>query len=211
MRKILIADDQPVFRRGLREVLDETPDLEIAGEAGDGQAAILRATTSDYDLIVLDIGLPAVDTFTVLAEIKRLRPALPVLILSIQPEEQYALRSLRAGASGYLTKQAAPDEVITAIRRVLEGGTYVSPSLAQQLLASLVQREVDTLPHHALSTRENQVMCLIGSGRTVSQIARDLSVSVKTVSTHRARILQKLNLKNNADLIRYTTQNRLVD
>lgn len=211
MRKILIADDQPLSRRGLREVLGETPDLVVAGEAGEGQEAILRATSGDYDLIVLDIGLPAVDTFTVLAEIKRLRPALPVLILSIQPEEQYALRSLRAGASGYLTKRAAPDEVITAVRKVLEGGTYVSPSLAQQLLASLVQREAETLPHHVLSAREIQVMCLIGSGRTVSEIARDLSVSVKTVSTHRARILQKLNLRNNADLIRYTTQNRLVD
>jgi two-component system, NarL family, invasion response regulator UvrY len=211
VKKVLVADHQPVFRRGLRQVIEEIQDLQVAGEAGDGQAAMLRATTGDYDLVVLDIDMPLQDGFTVLREIKRERPSLPVIVFSMRPEEEYALRSLRAGASGYLSRDSDPDEFKAAFQKILEGGTYVSPALAQHLLASLVQKESEVLPHSTLSARENQIMCLIASGRTVSQIARDLSLSVKTVSTHRTRILSKMNLRNNADIARYATQNRLVD
>jgi two-component system, NarL family, invasion response regulator UvrY len=211
VEKILIADSQPVFRLGLRQVLAGTQRLFFVAEAGDEEQALVRVTTGDYDLMITDIAISPTDGLQLVAEIKRVRPSLRVFILSMEPEEQYALRCLRAGASGYLSKQTEPEEVLTAVCRVLDGGTYVSPSLAQQLLASLVQKERESPPHHALSAREGQIMCLLGSGMTVSQIARELSLSVKTVSTHRARILSKLEMETNADLIRYTRQNGLVD
>jgi len=209
--KILIADHQPVFRRGLRQVLEETEGVQVTGETGEGRAALYGITTGDYDLVLLDIDMPVQDGFNIIREMRRERPSLPILVYSVRPEEEYALRSLRAGASGYLSRDSDPSEFRTALQKISDGGTYVSPALAQHLLASLVQRESETLPHSALSARENQIMCLIASGRTVSEIARDLSLSVKTVSTHRARILSKMNLKNNAEIVRYATQNRLVD
>jgi two-component system, NarL family, invasion response regulator UvrY len=211
MPRILVADSQPVFRRGLRQVFADTPDLQVVAEAGSEEQVLFRLTNAEYDLIVLDIDLSATDGIQLLAEVKRIRPYLRVFILSREPEQQYALRCLRAGASGYLGKESDPEEILTAVRKILEGGTYVSPALAQQLLASLVQKERASLPHHALSAREDQIMRLLGSGTTVSQIARDLCLSVKTVSTHRARILSKLNMQSNADLIRYTAQHGLID
>jgi len=211
MMKVLIADHQPVFRRGLRQVVEETEGVQVTGETGEGRAALSGVTMGDYDLVLLDIDMPLQDGFNVIREIRRERPSLPILVYSVRPEEEYALRSLRAGASGYLSRDSDPAEFRTALQKISEGGTYVSPALAQHLLASLVQKESEALPHSALSARENQIMCLIASGKTVSEIARDLSLSVKTVSTHRARILSKMNLKNNADIVRYATQNRLVD
>jgi two-component system invasion response regulator UvrY len=207
--RILIADDHPIFRRGLKQILREIPDLGEVDEAVDGQEALTKARDGDYDVLLLDISMPGKNGLDVLGQLKSTSPGLPVLILSMHPEEQYAVRALREGASGYLTKESAPEELVTAIRKVSRGGRYVSASLAERL-ASMVQGGQTQLPHELLSRREYQVMCLLASGETVSEAARDLILSVKTVSTYRARVLKKLQLKNNAELIRYATVNQLV-
>jgi two-component system invasion response regulator UvrY len=208
--RILITDDHPVFRRGLKQIIEEASDLIVAGEAANGAEALRKARTGDYDVVLLDITMPVKNGVDVLSQLKHDRPALPVLMLSMHPEEQYAVRALRAGASGYLTKESAPEELVAAIRKVSAGGKYVSASLAEHL-ASIVQSAGESLPHETLSRREYQVMCLIAAGKTVSEVARELSLSVKTVSTYRARILEKLQMKNNAELMRYATQNQLVE
>jgi DNA-binding NarL/FixJ family response regulator len=208
--RILIADDHPVFRRGLKQIIEEASDLIVAGEAANGAEAFRKARTGDYDVVLLDITMPVKNGVDVLSQLKHDRPALPVLMLSMHPEEQYAVRALRAGASGYLTKESAPEELVAAIRKVSAGGKYVSASLAEHL-ASIVQSAGESPPHETLSRREYQVMCLIAAGKTVSEVARELSLSVKTVSTYRARILEKLQMKNNAELMRYATQNQLVE
>jgi len=210
MLSILIADDHPVFRRGLKQIIAESPDMVVAGEAADGREALRKAVTGDYDVLLLDITLPFINGVDVLSRLQNERPALPVLVLSMHPEEQYAVRALRAGASGYLTKESAPEELLAAIRKVSTGGKYVTASLAEHL-ACIVQSDGEALPHETLSNREYQVMCLIASGKTVSEIAKELSLSVKTITTYRARILEKLHLKNNAELMRYATMNELVE
>ena len=210
MLRILIADDHPVFRRGLRQIIQETADMVVAAEAVDGREALLKARTGEYDVVLLDITMPIRNGVDVLSQLKHERPTLPVLMLSMHPEEQYAVRALRAGASGYLTKESAPEELVAAIRKVSTGGKYVSASLAERL-ASIVQEDGGPLPHETLSGREYQIMCLIASGKTVSEAAGELSLSVKTVSTYRARVLGKLRLKNTAELIRYATKNQLVE
>ena len=210
MLRVLIADDHPVFRRGLKQIIDDTPDMFVADEAIDGWEALHKATTGDYDVVLLDISLPFKNGLDVLSQLKAARPALPVLMLSMHPEEQHAVRALKTGASGYLTKESAPEEMLSAIRKVSRGGKYVSASLAETL-ASMLNEHDERLPHEALSNREYQVMCLIASGKSVSEIAQELSLSVKTVSTYRARILKKLRMTNNAELIRYATKNELVD
>ena len=210
MLRILIADDHPVFRRGLKQIIEEASDLIVAGEAANGAEALREARAGDYDVVLLDITMPVKNGVDVLSQLKHDRPALPVLMLSMHPEEQYAVRALRAGASGYLTKESAPEELVAAIRKVSAGGKYVSASLAEHL-ASIVQSAGESPPHETLSRREYQVMCLIAAGKTVSEVARELSLSVKTVSTYRARILEKLQMKNNAELMRYATQNQLVE
>jgi len=210
MLRILIADDHPVFRRGLRQIIDDTSDMFVADEATDGWEALDKATTGDYDIVLLDISMPFKNGLDVLSQLKAAKPALPVLMLSMHPEEQYAVRALKTGASGYLTKESAPEEMLSAIRKVSRGGKYVSASLAENL-ASMLQEDAARVPHEALSNREYQVMRLIASGKTVSEIAGELSLSVKTVSTYRARILKKLRMANNAELIRYATKNDLVD
>ena len=210
MLKVLIADDHPVFRRGLRQIIAETSDMVVAGEAADGREALGKAETGDYDVLLLDISMPFETGVDVVSRLRKARPTLPVLMLSVHPEEQYAVRALRAGASGYLTKESAPEELVAAIRKVSTGGKYVSASLAEHL-ASLVQGDGEPLLHETLSNREYQVMCLIAAGMTVSEAARELSLSAKTISTYRARILEKLSLKTNAELIRYVTANELVE
>jgi two-component system invasion response regulator UvrY len=169
-----------------------------------------KAATGDYDVVLLDITMPFSSGMDVVSQLRIERPTLPVLMLSMHPEEQYAVRALRAGASGYLTKESAPEELVAAIRKVSTGGTYVSASLAERL-AAMVQRDGEALPHETLSLREAQVMCMIASGKTVTEAAREMSLSVKTVSTYRARILLKLKMKNNAELMRYALKNRLVE
>jgi two-component system invasion response regulator UvrY len=210
MLRVLIADDHPVFRWGLRQIIAETSDLAVADEAADGREALLKARTGDYDLVLLDISMPFKNGLDVLSELKSDRPTLPVLMLSMHPEEQYAVRAVRAGASGYLTKESAPEELVAAIRKVSRGGKYVSASLAEAL-ASLLNEDDNRLPHETLANREHQVMLLIASGKSVSEIAQELSLSVKTVSTYRARILEKMRMTNNAELIRYAIKNELVD
>ena len=210
MLRILIADDHPLVRRGLKQIIAETSDMVVADEAADGREALSKAATGDYDVVLLDITMPFHSGVDVLSQLRDERPTLPVLMLSMHPEEQYAVRALRAGASGYLTKESAPEELVAAIRKVSTGGKYVSASLAERL-AAIVQGDGEALPHETLSRREHQVMCLIASGKTVSEAARELSLSVKTISTYRARILEKLNLKNNAELMRYALKNQLVE
>ena len=209
MLKILIADDHAIVRQGLKQIVTETPDMVVAGEANNGQELLNKIKESDYDVVVLDITMPGRDGMDVLKQLRSEKPELPVLMLSIHPEEQYALRALRAGAAGYLTKESAPDELVVAIQKVSRGGKYISSSLAEKLAFELeVGRE--QAPHETLSDREYHVMCLIASGKTVMEIAQELSLSEKTISTYRSRILEKMKMKNNAELTYYAIKNQLV-
>jgi len=210
MLRILIADDHPVVRQGLRQIIAETSDMVVVDEASNGWEVLSKVRASSYDVVLLDISMPGRSGVDILKELKDERPGLPVLILSIHPEEQYALRALRAGASGYLTKESAPDELVAAIRKISMGGKYVSSSLAE-ILASELGTSDEELPHKTLSNREYQVMRMIALGKTVTEIAEELSLSVKTVSTYRSRILEKMRMKNNAEITYYAVKNRLVD
>jgi len=210
MLKILIADDHPVFRRGLKQIISEASDMVVADEATDGWEALSKVRAGGCDVVLLDITMPGKNGMDVLAHLKNERPTLPILILSMHPEEQYAVRALRAGASGYLTKESTPDELVAAIRKVSRGGKYVSSSLAETLAFALQAKGEQPL-HKTLSDREYQVMCMIASGKTVAEIAIELSLSVKTISTYRSRILEKMKMKNNAELARYATKNQLID
>lgn len=207
--RVLIADDHAIVRRGLKETIRETFPKATFGEAATAQEALERVRQQDWDIVILDISMPGRSGLDILADLKRLRAKLPVLFLSMHPEEQYARRSLKAGAAGYLTKESIPDELKTAVRRVSAGGRYVSASLAERLAFDL--REGGDLPvHELLSDREFQVLRMIAEGKTIKNIADDLSLSVKTVSTYRARILEKTGLKTTAELIRYALQAQLV-
>ena len=208
MLNILIADDHPIVRYGLKQILAETPQKAAVDEASNGTEVLSKVRQRDYDVVLLDISMPGMNGLDTLKELRTKRPGLPVLILSIHPEEQYALRVLKAGASGYLTKDSAPDELIAAIQKVSSGGKYISPSLADRLALNL-QTNVELAAHEALSDREYHVMCLIASGKTVKDIAEELSLSVKTISTYRARILTKMRINSNAELIRYAVQHEL--
>ena len=210
MLRILIADDHPIVRRGLRQTIDETPDMLVVDEASNGREVLSKVRAASYDVVLLDISMPGRSGVDILKELKSERPGLPVLILTIHSEEQYAVRVLRAGASGYLTKESAPDELVAAIRKVSMGGRYVTSSLAERLASELGTSD-EELPHKALSDREYQVMRMIASGKTVTQIAEELSLSVKTVSTYRSRILEKMKMNNNAEITYYAIKNRLVD
>ena len=210
MLKILIADDHAIVRQGLKQIVTETGDMTVAGEASNGQELLSKIKEGEYDVVVLDITMPVIDGMDVLRQLRSERPRLPVLMLSIHPEEQYALRALRAGASGYLTKESAPDELVVAIRKVSSGGKYISASLAEKLAFEL-EIGRDQALHETLSDREYQVLCLIASGKTVMEIAQELSLSEKTVSTYRSRILEKMNMKNNAELTYYAIKNQLVE
>lgn len=210
MIKVLIADDHTLVRKGLKQILLETPDVKVVHEAGNGKEVVNKISKNDYDLVLLDISLPGRSGIDVLKQIKCIKPELPVLILSMYPEEQYAVRSLRAGASGYLTKESAPAELIDAIRKVAQGRKYITLSLAERL-ALEIRENYDGPLHESLSDREYQVMCMIASGKTVKEIAESLSLSVKTISTHRARILRKMHMRNNAQLTHYAIKLGLVD
>jgi DNA-binding NarL/FixJ family response regulator len=207
--RVLIADDHAVVRRGVLQILAEAPDMIAAGEAGTGREVLQAVHKSDYDVVLLDIALPDSNGLEVLKQLRNLKPGLRVLILSVYPEKQYAVRAFKAGAAGYLTKDSAPDELITAIRKVSQGGKYVTQSLAEELATELWD-EGETEFYQTLSDREYQVMCLLAAGKTVAEIAATLSLSVKTVSTYRARILQKLGLKNTAEIVRYALTRGLV-
>ncbi|HLE28328.1 MAG TPA: response regulator transcription factor [Anaerolineales bacterium] len=210
MIKVLIADDHAVVRQGLKQILGETSDMQVVGEATTGPEALEKARAEGWDVMILDLTLPGRSGFEILKALRAEKPDQPVLILSMHAEDQFAVRLLKAGASGYLTKESVPEELIKAIRKVVAGGKYVSPALAERL-AFEMDAASERLPHEALSDREFQVMQMIATGKAVKQIAEELSLSVKTVSTYRARILEKMNLKTNADLIHYAIQQRLIE
>ncbi|MBI3803720.1 MAG: response regulator transcription factor [Nitrospirae bacterium] len=210
MIKILIADDHAIVRRGLKQILTETSDMVVAGEAHDGQEMLDMVRNDQWDVIVLDISMPGRGGLDILKQLKSERPKLPVLMLTIYPEDQYAVRVLRAGASGYLTKESAPDHLVEAIRKVARGGKYISPHLAEKLAFNLESLS-EKPPHESLSDREFQVLRLIASGKTVKEIGDELALSVKTISTYRTRILEKMRMKNNAELTHYAIQQKLVE
>jgi two-component system invasion response regulator UvrY len=210
MIRIIIADDHPIVRAGMKQIISEASDMKVADEAGDGRQLLNKIRTEKFDVVILDITMPHIDGLDVLKQLKIEKPKMPVIILSIHPESQYALRVLKAGASGYVTKTSAPDELINAIRKVNRGGKYISASVAEKLAFQL-EADFEEMPHEALSDREYQVLCMLASGKTVTEIADELALSVKTVSTYRSRILEKMSMKNNAELIHYAVQNKLVD
>lgn len=209
MIKVLVADDHAVVREGLKQILYEEPDIVEVGEAGSVAEALRLCRDQDWDVVILDITLPDGSGLDILNELKHQKPNLPVLVLSVHSEDQYAMRVLRSGASGYLTKECAPQELIQAVRRVTSGGKYVGLDLAERL-AQVLAGEGYTQAHDGLSDREFQILCLIGSGKSVVEIARDLSLSPKTVSTYRRRVLDKMNMNNNAELTRYVLEHELV-
>lgn len=209
MIRLLIADDHAIFREGLKHILEEHPDIVVEGEAGSGQEVLDMVWKNEYDLILLDIGMPGMPALEVLKQMKAERPRLPVLVLSMYPEDQYAVRVIRAGASGYLTKESAPDELITAIRKITAGRKYITPSVAEKLADEVEPDAVKPL-HHSLSDREFEVFRLIASGRTVKEIADSLFLSVKTISTYRARILEKMKMKTNAELMHYAMKHNVL-
>lgn len=210
MLKILIADDHPIIRRGLTQIIADTPDMVVGDEATNGWEVLSKVRSGTYDVVLLDIAMPGQDGLDVLSQLKHEKPRLPVLMLSMYPEEQFAVRALRAGASGYLTKESAPAELVSAIRKVSTGHKYVSSSLAEKLALDL-QCVGNQLPHETLSDREHQVMRLIASGKTASEIARELSLSVKTISTYRSRILKKMGMASNAELTHFAISRKLID
>lgn len=208
--RVLIADDHPVVRRGLKQILADDPSIGSFGEASNSQEAVDMARNQDWDVILLDITMPGQGGVEALKQIHSAKPNIPVLVVSMHPEEQFAIRVLKAGASGYMTKESAPDDLREAIRRVVRGGRYISAALSERLSAGL-DRLPDRAPHEALSDREYQVIRMIASGKSASDIARELNLSVKTISTYRTRILEKMHMKNNAELTHYAIQNKLVD
>ena len=208
MIRILIADDHPIYRKGLLQILMETPDMFSVDEAGSGEEALGKAWNNEYDLVLMDISMPGRGGLDALKVLKIQCPKLPVLVLSMHPEEQYAERALRAGASGYLNKECAWYELVNAIKKVLNGGKYVSAALAENLASNLYFKPDKPL-QEILTDREFQVFRMIASGKTVGKIASELTLSVKTISTHRVHILEKMKLKNNAELIHYAVTNRL--
>ncbi len=209
MIRILIADDHTIVREGLKQIVAEVPDMEVVDTASNGEEALKKALKNDFDVIILDISMPVKSGLDVLKELKEKKPGLNILMLSIHPEEHYALRVLKAGASGYLTKESAPDELITAIRRVSQGRKYITLSLAEKLALD-VEHPKDKPPHETLSEREYKVMCMIGSGKSMKEIGSELFLSIKTISTYRTRILKKMDLRNNSELIRYVVENSII-
>ena len=210
MMRILIADDHAVVREGVKRILTTVGESIVVGEAGSGQELLTKATAEKWDVVMLDISMPGRNGLDVLRQLKSMCPLLPVLVFSMHPENQYAVRAFKAGAAGYLTKESIPEELVTAIRKVIQGRRYVSPALAEHL-ADAVAHPLSAPLHASLSDRELQVLCLLASGKTVTEIAAELSLSVKTVSTHRSRTLEKMHMKTNAELIHYAFWQRLVD
>ena len=209
MIRLLIADDHAIVREGLKQIVADIGDMSVDGEASNGQQVMELVRQRDWDVVLLDLAMPGRGGIDTLRQLKREKPGLPVLILSIYPEDQYAVRALKEGAAGYLTKESAPEELVKAIRKAAKGGKYVSPALAERLAYEL-ETNADKPPHERLSDREYQVMLMLASGKTVGQIAEELSLSVKTVSTNRARLLRKMGMKTNAELTYYAVKRQLV-
>jgi two-component system, NarL family, invasion response regulator UvrY len=209
MIRIIIVDDHPVVRRGLTQILQEEPDVKVVGDAENAQEAIKIIRTIDCDAVVLDISLPGASGVEILKQLRYEYPKLPVLILSVHPEEQYAVRLMKAGASGYLTKESAPDELVKAVRKIISGGKYVSSSLAERLFTDI---DASGKPRHEkLSDREFEIMRMIAQGKAIKKIAEELYLSGKTVSTYRTRLLEKMNMTTNAEIINYALKNKLIE
>ena len=210
MIKVLITDDHPVVRQGIRQILSEYSDIEVVDEAGQGSELLDQVMNNDYDVVLLDISMPGKSGLELLKDLKVLRPELAVLILSVHPEAQYAIRALKSGASGYLPKSTLPDELIKAIRKVAVGKKYITPSLAEIIATDFDQTDEKPV-YQNLSDREFEVLCQLASGKSLKEIGEELSLSAKTISTYRERILDKLGLKSTAEIIRFAIQEGLVD
>jgi len=208
--RVLLADDHAIVRAGLKEILAGTGDITVAGEANNGQEVMARIRGQDYDVAVLDMSMPGRSGIELIKQVKDEKPKLRILVLTMHSEEQYAVRALKAGASGYLTKDSAAEQLVAAIRKIAAGGAYVSPETAERLALGAAPR-AEAAPHTLLSDREFQVLQLIAGGQSVGGIAKRLALSVKTVSTHKTRILQKMGLANQAELIRYALEHKLLD
>lgn len=210
MIRVLITDDHAIVRHGLKQIVAETDDITVIGEADTGAQAIQLIRNTPCEVVLMDISLPDRNGIDVLKQIKKEYPKLPVLMLSMHAEREFAVRALKAGASGYLTKQSAPMQLVNAIRHVAAGKKYITPSLAEEV-ANMLSGDIEQPPHKLLSDREYQTLCLIASGKTLSVIASELILSPKTVSVYRSRVMEKLNLKNNSDITRYAIKNELVE
>jgi DNA-binding NarL/FixJ family response regulator len=210
MIRILVADDHPVVRQGLKQIVAGTTDIFVVDEAATGQEVLDKVRSNYFDVVLLDITMPGASGLDILKQLRSERPELAILILSMHSEEQYAARVLRAGASGYLAKESAPDELVAAVRKISLGGKYVSPSLAEKLASDLAVDTQEPL-HQTLSDREYETMRLIASGKTTAEIAEQLSLSPKTISTYRSRILEKMGMRSNTELTLYAVQNGLLD
>ena len=210
MISVMIADDHAIVRQGLKQILNDTDDIKVTGEAETGFQAIKISRQQHFDVMLLDISLPDRNGIEVLKQIKKDKPALAVLMLSMHNEHEFAIRALKAGASGYLNKQSAPAQLVIAIRQVAAGDKYVSPAVVQEL-ANIIHTDADKPLYTTLSDREYQTLCLIATGKTLSEISTEMFLSPKTVSVYRARLLEKLKLTNNSELIRYAIKNKLVD
>jgi DNA-binding NarL/FixJ family response regulator len=210
MIRILVADDHAVVREGVHRIVSETEDLKVVGEASTGLEVLEQVAAQSWDVVLLDISLPGYNGIEVLRRLKQTYPGLPVLVFSMHAEHQYATRALRAGAAGYLTKDSLAEELVTAIRQVVQGGFYVNRGLAEHLALAIAAGDERPL-HTRLTDREYQVLCLLAKGRTLSAIAEELALSIKTVNSHRSRILDKMNLQTTAGLIHYAIRHRLVE
>ncbi|MCL4682206.1 MAG: response regulator transcription factor [Rhodocyclaceae bacterium] len=210
MIRILLADDHAIIRDGLRQIFAETGDLQVAGEAASGHEVLARVREADWDILLLDLSMPGKSGLELIKQIKTEKPRLPILVLSMHEPEQYAQRALRAGAAGYLNKDSDAPQLIEVVRKVARGGVFVGPEVAEQMARGLMP-DAERLPHSLLSDREFQVFRLIAGGIAITDIARQLSLSVKTVSTHKTRIMQKMNLANHTELVRYALDHRLLD
>jgi DNA-binding NarL/FixJ family response regulator len=210
MIQVVIADDHPVVRQGIKRILADAQDMALAAEAASGQELLEKLDRVPCDVVLLDVSMPGRGGLEILSELRRLHAKIPVLVLSVHAEDQFGPRVLKAGAAGYLSKETACDQLVNAIRKVCAGGKYVSPTLAEKIAADLSSDVLGPL-HETLSNREYQVMCLIASGKTVGEIARELCLSQKTISTHRARILAKMKMNSNAQLTYYAIGNQLID
>jgi two-component system, NarL family, invasion response regulator UvrY len=210
MLKILVVDDHPIVRQGIKQSIQETGDIAIAGEAGNGEEALQKLAGGNFDLVILDISMPGKSGIDVIKEIRFLRPGLPVLILSMHPEKQFITKSFEAGACGYLTKDSAPNELLEAIYKTSRGEKFISSDILSKMVSNFYG-DGEKLPHKNLSPREFQIMEMLAGGKTVTEISKELVLSVKTVSTHRSNILRKMNLRRNSELTRYAIQNNLID
>ena len=210
MIKIVIADDHEIVRAGLKQIIADEEDMEVAGESNSGEKLIELIKKNEYDVVLLDLKMSGMNGIEVMKHIKTIKPSIPVIVLSMHAEDQYAVRTIKAGASGYLTKETAGDNLIAAVKKVVAGGKYISPTLAETLADSIAGGGSE-LPHEQLTDREFQVLCMIASGKTVSEIGAELFLSVKTISTYRQRILEKMSMKNNSELTHYVIKNNILD